>query len=177
MFSGKILGDRKLLRGLPLVWGDKNNPEETGRFRPWWACSSLGGPYSLTIWRSRGGPDLTPRMLTVAEIRPTGPRELAYMTIAEFQELIRRMYLRKDVARGIEGTFMWLIEEIGELAAALRNGSPAEKASEFADVLAWLATIANVAGVDLTKAVAEKYGQGCPGCKQMVCICPDEGKP
>lgn len=87
------------------------------------------------------------------------------------------MYLRKDVARGIEGTFMWLIEEIGELAAALRNGSPAEKASEFADVLAWLATIANVAGVDLTKAVAEKYGQGCPGCKQMVCICPDEGKP
>ncbi|MCS7238596.1 MAG: nucleotide pyrophosphohydrolase [Thermoguttaceae bacterium] len=99
------------------------------------------------------------------------------MTIAEFQQLIRTMYLRKDVARGIEGTFMWLIEEIGELAAALRKGSPEEMASEFADVLAWLATIANVAGVDLTAAVAEKYGSGCPGCKQMVCICPDEGKP
>ena len=43
---------------------------------------------------------------------------------------------------------MWLMEEIGELAAALRNGSHEEKSAEFADVLAWLATIANVAGVD-----------------------------
>ncbi len=100
-----------------------------------------------------------------------------HMTIAEFQELIRRMYLRKDVARGVEGTFMWLMEEIGELAAALRHGTPAELASEFADVLAWLATIANVAGVDLTAAVSEKYGRGCPGCGQFVCVCPDEGKP
>lgn len=99
------------------------------------------------------------------------------MTISEFQDLIRTMYVRKDIARGIEGTFMWLIEEVGELAAALRKGSPSEMASEFADVLAWLATIANVAGVDLTAAVTEKYGSGCPGCRQMVCCCPDEGKP
>jgi NTP pyrophosphatase (non-canonical NTP hydrolase) len=99
------------------------------------------------------------------------------MTIAEFQELIRTMYLRKDVARGVEGTFMWLIEEVGELAAALRHRSPQEMASEFADVLAWLATIANVVGVDLTAAVYEKYGRGCPGCGKLVCQCPDEGKP
>lgn len=99
------------------------------------------------------------------------------ITLSQFQQLIRDMYLRKDVARGVEGTFMWLMEEVGELAAALRHGEKRELAAEFADVLAWLATIANVAGIDLTAAVAEKYGSGCPGCGQFVCICPDAGKP
>ena len=99
------------------------------------------------------------------------------ITLAEFQELIRRMYLPKDVARGIDGTFMWLMEEIGELAAALREGTPQQQAAEFADVLAWLTTIANVAGVDLTAAIAEKYGLGCPGCGHYVCTCSDAGKP
>jgi NTP pyrophosphatase (non-canonical NTP hydrolase) len=99
------------------------------------------------------------------------------ITLADLQQLIRRMYLEKDVARGIEGTFMWLMEEVGELAAALRNGTPQQQAQEFADVLAWLATIANVAGVDLNRAVLEKYGGGCPGCGRFVCQCPDAGKP
>ncbi len=87
------------------------------------------------------------------------------------------MYFEKDQARGVDGTFMWLMEEVGELAAALREGSVQEQKEEFADVLAWLTTIANVAGIDLTQAVTEKYGTGCPGCKQLVCSCPDEGKP
>ena len=99
------------------------------------------------------------------------------VTLAEFQQLIRQMYLEKDLARGIDGTFMWLMEEIGELATALRSDSQAERSAEFADVLAWLATIANVAGVDLGRAVAEKYGSGCPGCGRFVCTCPDAGKP
>jgi NTP pyrophosphatase (non-canonical NTP hydrolase) len=99
------------------------------------------------------------------------------VTLAEFQELIRRMYLEKDLARGIDGTFMWLMEEVGELAAALRNGTHEERTAEFADVLAWLATIANVAGVDLSAAVMQKYGAGCPGCGRFVCACPDAGKP
>ena len=99
------------------------------------------------------------------------------ITLAEFQQLIRRMYLEKDIARGIEGTFMWLMEEVGELATALRNGTHEERVGEFADVLAWLTTIANVAGVDLTEARAEKYGSGCPGCGRFVCTCPDAGKP
>lgn len=99
------------------------------------------------------------------------------ITLADFQKLIRDMYMRKDVARGIDGTFMWLMEEVGELAAALRSGTHAERTAEFADVLAWLATIANVAGVDLTEAVAQKYGAGCPGCGQFICTCPDAGKP
>ena len=99
------------------------------------------------------------------------------ISFAEFQRLIREMYFEKDAARGIEGTFMWLIEEVGELAAALRDGTHQEKMEEFADVLAWLTTIANVADVDLTEAVRQKYGSGCPGCGRFVCTCPDAGKP
>jgi NTP pyrophosphatase (non-canonical NTP hydrolase) len=99
------------------------------------------------------------------------------ITISGFQQLIRDMYLEKDVVRGIDGTFMWLMEEVGELASALRNGSHEERLGEFADVLAWLATIANVAGVDLTEAVRLKYGSGCPGCGRLVCVCDDAEKP
>jgi NTP pyrophosphatase (non-canonical NTP hydrolase) len=103
--------------------------------------------------------------------------ERTAITLADLQGLIRKMYIEKDVARGIDGTFMWLIEEVGELASALRNGTHEERSQEFADVLAWLATIANVAGVDLNAAVMRKYGAGCPGCGRFVCTCPDTGKP
>jgi len=99
------------------------------------------------------------------------------ITLTDFQQLIRKMYLRKDVARGVDGTFMWLMEEIGELAAALRDGGKDACMEEFADVLAWLTTIANVVDVDLAEAVRRKYGDGCPGCGQLVCRCDDAGKP
>jgi NTP pyrophosphatase (non-canonical NTP hydrolase) len=99
------------------------------------------------------------------------------ISLQDFQALIRRMYFEKDVARGVDGTFMWLMEEVGELAAALREGTPEEQAAEFADVLAWLATIANVVDVDLAEAVRRKYGAGCPGCGHLVCTCDDSGKP
>jgi NTP pyrophosphatase (non-canonical NTP hydrolase) len=99
------------------------------------------------------------------------------LTLRDLQTLIRQMYGAKDEARGIEGTFMWLMEEVGELSAALREGSKEELALEFADVLAWLATIANVAGVDLEAAVRKKYGSGCPGCGQFLCQCDLSTKP
>ena len=99
------------------------------------------------------------------------------MTLTQLQQLIETMYSSKDEQRGIDGTFMWLMEEVGELAAALREGTPEELAREFADVLAWLATIANVANIDLEQAVIEKYGHGCPGCGEMVCACGIEEKP
>ncbi len=100
------------------------------------------------------------------------------LSLRDLQSLIETMYSRKDEARGVDGTFMWLMEEIGELAAALRDDSPKEElAAEFADVLAWLATIANVAGVDLQQAVLAKYGNGCPGCGEMICTCSDTEKP
>ncbi len=99
------------------------------------------------------------------------------LTLGQLQQLIETMYSSKDEARGIDGTFMWLMAEVGELASALREGDHASAAAEFADVLAWLATIANVAEVDLERAVLEKYGSGCPGCGEMVCVCDAAAKP
>jgi len=102
------------------------------------------------------------------------PEELS---IADLQRHIRQMYFAKDEARGVDGTFMWLMEEIGELASALRGDDRENLAEEFADVIAWLATIANVADVDLNAALQSKYGRGCPGCGRLVCECPDSEKP
>lgn len=99
------------------------------------------------------------------------------ITLSDFQQLIRDMYIDRDVERGVDGTFMWLMEEVGELAAALRHGSHEDRVEEFADVLAWLTTIANVVGVDLGEAVARKYGSGCPGCGNFACTCSKEEKP
>ncbi len=99
------------------------------------------------------------------------------VSLRDFQQLIREMYFEKDEARGVDGTFMWLMEEVGELAAALREKDRENTIEEFADVLAWLTTIANVANIDLSEAVQLKYGKGCPGCGNFVCDCPDDGKP
>lgn len=110
----------------------------------------------------------------------TGTPEAAadrQVRFTDFQELIRKMYLEKDVARGVDGTFMWFMEEVGELASALRDGSHDDRMEEFADVLAWLTTMANVVGVDLNAAVTRKYGSGCPGCGHFVCTCSLTEKP
>lgn len=85
------------------------------------------------------------------------------LTVAQFQRLIRERYQSTDAARGTPGTFMWLIEEVGELATALHAANEPDAApevrqnleEEFADVIAWLTTLANVNGVDLTRALAK----------------------
>ena len=99
------------------------------------------------------------------------------LTLAQLQQVIRDTFDAKDRRRGVEGTFMWFMEEVGELATALRSGTAQEQAEEFADVLAWLATLANVAGVDLEQAFQAKYGSGCPGCRQIPCVCDQAEKP
>jgi len=99
------------------------------------------------------------------------------ITLSQFQQVIRAIYGAKDQRRGIEGTFMWFMEEVGELAAALRSGTDQERATEFADVLAWLVTLANGAGIDLEMAVRDKYGAGCPGCRKTPCTCNLAEKP
>jgi len=81
------------------------------------------------------------------------------MQIAEFQQFIREKYYQRDSRRGTPGTFMWFVEEVGELASALAGDDQHGKEEEFADVLAWLCTLANINGVDLQKAVA-KYTSG-----------------
>jgi NTP pyrophosphatase (non-canonical NTP hydrolase) len=98
-------------------------------------------------------------------------------SLKQLQQLIRETYDVKDRRRGVEGTFMWFMEEVGELSAALRAGKKDELAAEFADVLAWLATLANIADVDLDGAVRAKYGQGCPGCSKIPCVCDQTEKP
>jgi NTP pyrophosphatase (non-canonical NTP hydrolase) len=87
------------------------------------------------------------------------------------------MYGAKDSARGLEGTYMWFMEEVGELSGALRAGKREATILEFADVLAWLATLANIADVDLEEAIRLKYAKGCPGCGQMTCVCGTMEKP
>ncbi|MCK4753469.1 MAG: nucleotide pyrophosphohydrolase [Planctomycetes bacterium] len=78
------------------------------------------------------------------------------MRISEFQQLISQKYLERDQQRGVPATFMWFIEEVGELATALAGNDEENKSEEFADVLAWLCTLANITNVDLEKA-CEKY--------------------
>jgi NTP pyrophosphatase (non-canonical NTP hydrolase) len=99
------------------------------------------------------------------------------MTLGQLQQRVRDLYGQKDAARGVEGTFMWFMEEVGELSAALRNGTHDERVLEFADVLAWLVTLANCTGVDLDEAVRRKYGDGCPGCGKTPCECGTAEKP
>jgi NTP pyrophosphatase (non-canonical NTP hydrolase) len=85
--------------------------------------------------------------------------------IREFQRLIEDLYLAKDRQRGLEGTYMWFQEEVGELTRALRRGhAPKELAGEFADVFAWLVTLASMTGIDLEDAAKAKYfAGGVPG--------------
>ena len=93
--------------------------------------------------------------------------------IREFQRRIEEVYGARDAARGIPGTFTWFVEEVGELARSLNSGEPGseEEAREFADVLAWLSTLASLRGVDLAAAAREKYEAGCPRCGGVPCRC------
>ncbi len=87
------------------------------------------------------------------------------MKISEFQQLISQKYEKRDRQRGIPATFMWFIEEVGELATALASNDPKNKEEEFADVLAWLCTLANISDVDLEKACAKYTGKDVKGFK------------
>jgi NTP pyrophosphatase (non-canonical NTP hydrolase) len=79
------------------------------------------------------------------------------LTLAEFQKHIAGRYEEADRARGTPGTFVWFIEEVGELATAINGNDRANLEEEFADVFAWLCTLANINDVDLAAVVARKY--------------------
>ncbi len=81
------------------------------------------------------------------------------MEIKQFQQWISDRYGQRDRRRGTPATFMWFIEEVGELATALAGEDQGNKEEEFADVFAWLCTLANINEVDLQKACA-KYIDG-----------------
>jgi NTP pyrophosphatase (non-canonical NTP hydrolase) len=92
------------------------------------------------------------------------------VNLAELQDVIERTYGERDRERGVPGTVAWLTEEIGELAQALRKGTPDEIEHEFSDVLAWVATLANLVDVDLA-SVVDRYRDGCPKCGAIPCTC------
>ena len=87
------------------------------------------------------------------------------MHISEFQQLISKKYEKRDRERGIPATFMWFIEEVGELATALASDDEENKEQEFADVLAWLCTLANISSVDLEKACTKYTSDNVEGFK------------
>ena len=92
------------------------------------------------------------------------------MDLRAFQRLMESTYGHHDRQRGVPSTVAWLAEEVGELAQAVRKGTRAEQEHEFADVLAWLASLANQVGVDL-EDVADRYAGGCPRCGASPCTC------
>ena len=92
-------------------------------------------------------------------------------TIEGFQRTIEATFLERDRRRGMERTWLWFSEEVGELARALKRGERANLVEEFGDVLAWLSTLASLSGVQLAEAAAP-YLSGCPTCHRTPCSCP-----
>jgi len=96
------------------------------------------------------------------------------MHINGFQEMMRQIYFHRDSERGTTGTYKWFVDEVRELEEAIRAQDPKAMMDEFADVFAWLASLANVVGIDLEKAATSKYDGKCPKCRKSPCQCPVE---
>lgn len=114
--------------------------------------------------RPRGGP---------AQAGPRAGRTAGAgsdLGLGAFQRQIEVLYGRRDRARGLSETFMWFAEEVGELSRALRSTDRSSLSEEFADVLAWLVTLASMAGVHMPQA-ARRYAAGCPRCRATPCAC------
>ncbi|MDP6110882.1 MAG: MazG nucleotide pyrophosphohydrolase domain-containing protein [Planctomycetota bacterium] len=95
------------------------------------------------------------------------------MKISEFQRLIEDIYFVKDSTRGPEKSFLWLAEEVGELAEVIRKRDKENMPEEFADVLAWLCTLASMMDIDVEEAAKQKYAEGCPYCHSTPCNCSE----
>ena len=92
------------------------------------------------------------------------------MRVAELQDTVRRTYLERDAARGVDGVFRWMVEEVGELARTIRHDDHPARVHEVGDVLAWLLSVANLLDVDAEEAAA-RYARGCPRCGSAPCRC------
>ena len=92
------------------------------------------------------------------------------MELADLQRTMAEIYGERDRRLGVAATIAWLTEELGELAQAVRKGSPADQLHELGDVLAWLASLAEQLGLSLEEA-SQRYGAGCPRCGSSPCAC------
>ncbi|HPN29793.1 MAG TPA: MazG nucleotide pyrophosphohydrolase domain-containing protein [bacterium] len=93
------------------------------------------------------------------------------MEIREFQDKIKRLYFSRDSQRGRDATFLWLVEEMGELSKALRRNDSENIKEELADVVAWSASLANILNLDLETILYEKYKEKCFYCGESPCVC------
>jgi NTP pyrophosphatase (non-canonical NTP hydrolase) len=98
--------------------------------------------------------------------------ERTLLQIQEFQDMMKRLYFDKDNKRGAKGTFEWLTDEVKELGEELDKGDLKSAGKEFADVLAWVASLANIVGISLETEALSKYPNTCPRCQQSPCQCP-----
>jgi len=85
--------------------------------------------------------------------------------------MMKRLYFHRDSERGVKGTYDWLVDELRELGEALEEKDKEAVEKEFADVIAWLASLANISGIDLEKATVNKYSGKCPKCQRSPCQC------
>ena len=95
------------------------------------------------------------------------------MELNKYQKLIQKIYFEKDSKRGLDKTFNWLVEEIGEFSRAIRKKDKKMIKEEFADCLAWLLSVGSILGVDAEEAMA-KYREGCPKCHSLPCSCDED---
>lgn len=93
------------------------------------------------------------------------------MSIRDFQKLMAQIYLQRDLDRGVERTFLWLVEEVGELSNSLLRDDREQIEEEISDVFAWLASLCNILNVDLEDVVRKKYTEVCPRCLRSPCEC------
>jgi len=93
------------------------------------------------------------------------------VNVAVLQARIAATFGARDRARGLDGTFRRLVEEVGELAKAIRGSDPQALALELSDVVAWTVSVAALSGVDLDRVLG-RYDQGCPRCGASPCKCP-----
>jgi NTP pyrophosphatase (non-canonical NTP hydrolase) len=93
------------------------------------------------------------------------------MEIKDFQEMIGKIYIKRDRERGKEKTMLWVVEEVGELSQAVRKGDVAEIGEELADVFAWLVSLANLYNIDLENEIKKKYPGYCLRCGKAICDC------
>jgi NTP pyrophosphatase (non-canonical NTP hydrolase) len=93
------------------------------------------------------------------------------MHIKEFQEMMKHLFYHRDSERGVKGTYDWLVDEVEELGEALQGDDREATEKEFADVIAWLASLANVMDIDLEQAALSKYPHRCPKCQHSPCQC------
>ena len=93
------------------------------------------------------------------------------MQISEFQEMMKHLYFERDFNRVVDGTFTWLVDDVAELGEELKGTFKKATEKEFADVIAWLASLANVVGIDLETATLDKCNNKCPKCQGTPCKC------